>query len=194
MFNKIRHGRTLTSRSPSDYLPKKVTALSLFFHKFIHYKLTIKYGAKIKVYHDRRVSDAHNPQRIFDTLWMLVRSDLFVYTPDYQHSRVAPWCDRAGGRIRLQSLQLSIANEQNLCNLAHWVDCQALPPPSRKRQGGVTQMQQAHRASILALTNRLRRWLIGICDAVGWRVREHICYHDRASPKLVVLGGLRSSR
>ena len=152
MFNKIRHGRTLTLRSPSDYLPKKVTALSLFFHKFIHYKLTIKYGAKIKVYHDRRVSDAHNPQRIFDTLWILVRYDLFVYTPDNQQSRVAPWCDRAGGRIRLQSLQLSFANEQNLCNLAHWVDCLADPPPSRKRQDEVNQMPQDLRASILAIS------------------------------------------
>ena len=28
------------------------------------------------VTHDRRVSDARYPQRIFDTLWMLVRSDL----------------------------------------------------------------------------------------------------------------------
>ncbi|MDD5871468.1 MAG: hypothetical protein PUC77_08320, partial [Bacteroidales bacterium] len=29
--------------------------------------------------------------------------------------------------FRLQSLQLSIANEQNLYNLAHWVDYQSLP-------------------------------------------------------------------
>ena len=32
--------------------------------------------AKRGAYHKRRVSDARNPQRIFDTLWMLVRSDL----------------------------------------------------------------------------------------------------------------------
>ena len=29
--------------------------------------------------------------------------------------------------LGLQSLRLSIANEQNLCNLAHWVDYQSLP-------------------------------------------------------------------
>ena len=33
----------------------------------------------------------------------------------------------------LQSLQLSIVNEQNLCNLAHCFVFQALFPPNRKR-------------------------------------------------------------
>ena len=32
--------------------------------------------AERRAYHNRRVSDALNPQRIFDTLWILVRSDL----------------------------------------------------------------------------------------------------------------------
>ena len=31
--------------------------------------------AERRAYHNRRVSDARYPQRIFDTLWMLVRSD-----------------------------------------------------------------------------------------------------------------------
>ena len=32
--------------------------------------------AERRAYHNRRVSDARYPQRIFDTLWILVRSDL----------------------------------------------------------------------------------------------------------------------
>ena len=32
------------------------------------------YDAERRAYHNRRVSDAHYPQRIFDTLWILVRS------------------------------------------------------------------------------------------------------------------------
>ena len=32
--------------------------------------------AERRAYHNRRVSDARYPQRIFDTLWMLIRSDL----------------------------------------------------------------------------------------------------------------------
>ena len=31
--------------------------------------------AERRAYHNRRVSDARYPQRIFDTLWILVRSD-----------------------------------------------------------------------------------------------------------------------
>ena len=31
--------------------------------------------AERRAYHNRRVSDALNPQRIFDTLWILVHSD-----------------------------------------------------------------------------------------------------------------------
>ena len=34
--------------------------------------------AERRVYHNRRVSDAHNPHRIFGTMWMLVRSTPIV--------------------------------------------------------------------------------------------------------------------
>ena len=42
--------------------------------------------AERRAYHNRRVSDALNPQRIFDTLWILVRSDLSRLAATY-HER-----------------------------------------------------------------------------------------------------------
>ena len=38
--------------------------------------------AERRAYHNRRVSDARYPQRIFDTLWILVRSDLHHRPPN----------------------------------------------------------------------------------------------------------------
>ncbi len=64
--------------------------------------------AKRGVYHDRCVSDARNPQRIFDTLWMLVRSDLFVYMSVYQHSRVAPRRDPTAKKTSFRCIMLII--------------------------------------------------------------------------------------
>ena len=54
--------------------------------------------AERRAYHNRRVSDALNPQRIFDTMWILVRSDLsrLSATEMTCGRRVAPRCDRAG--------------------------------------------------------------------------------------------------
>ena len=54
--------------------------------------------AERRAYHHRRVSDALNPQRIFDTMWILVRSDLsrLSATEMTCGRRVAPRCDRAG--------------------------------------------------------------------------------------------------
>ena len=69
--------------------------------------------AERRAYHNRRVSDARYPQRIFDTLWILVRSAPIPgrskprpYPIYFQRitqkipfrSRVAPRCDRAGVR------------------------------------------------------------------------------------------------
>ena len=67
--------------------------------------------AERRAYHNRRVSDARYPQRIFDTLWILVRSAPMVgrskprpYSAYIQHNTrrrhhsvvVADRCDRVG--------------------------------------------------------------------------------------------------
>ena len=43
--------------------------------------------AERRAYHNRRVSDARYPQRIFDTLWILVRS-----TPIPGRTKARPYC------------------------------------------------------------------------------------------------------
>ena len=43
--------------------------------------------AERRAYHNRRVSDARYPQRIFDTLWILVR-----FTPIPGRTKVRPYC------------------------------------------------------------------------------------------------------
>ena len=41
--------------------------------------------AERRVYHNRSVSDAHNPHRTFGTMWMLICSDLLRYAkPDFR--------------------------------------------------------------------------------------------------------------
>ena len=91
--------------------------------------------AERRVYHNRSVSDAHNPHRTCGTMWMLICSAM------------------PNPIFALQSLRLSSGNEQNLCNLAH---CRVLwsvsSPPSRERQGGVNRVPQALQACILTLT------------------------------------------
>ena len=104
--------------------------------------------AERRVYHNRSVSDAHNPHRTFGTMWMLICSAM------------------PNPIFALQSLRLSSGNEQNLCNLAH---CRVLwcrlSPPSRKRQGGVNRVPQALQACILVITQLASTRLPGRTEA-----------------------------